>query len=242
MAIIFIIGGVLFSVHYKLPALLSFPLIALGFILTFWITEPYKSKKKLTLKASWKHLKEGLNLFWKNNYIRYIVLLSIPIATTVSIMYSLSSAYFENILIPITLMGAIAFIGSMIAAYTSKKSHILEKKLGEKNSLRLLQLSIILAIFLMATMTNYYGVLFYLIIPFIASFSAITINDYANKHIKTEHRATMLSIKNFFNELGIFILSPLVGYFIKTSSMSISFKYLGIFFLAYLIILAIFKK
>lgn len=242
MAIVFIIGGVLFSIHYKLPALLSLPLITLGFILTFWITEPYQNKKKLTLESSWRHLKEGLGLFWKNHYIRYIVLLSIPLATTVSIMYSLSSAYFENILIPVTLMGAIAFIGSMIAAYTSKKSHSLEKRLGEISSLKLLQISIILAIFLMATMTKYYGVLFYFIIPFVAAFSTITINDYANKHIKTEHRATMLSIKNFFNELGIFILFPLVGYFIKTNSMSTSFSYLGTFFLAYLIILAIFKK
>lgn len=242
MAVVFIIGGVLFSVHYKLPALLSLPLLILGFILTFWITEPYKSKKKLTIKTSVAHLKEGLRLFWKNKYIKYIILLSIPIATTISIMYSLSSAYFEKILIPIALIGAVAFIGSLIAAYTSKKSHKLEEKLGEKSSLRLIQISVIIAILLMATMANYVGVLFYYIIPFVAAFSTIIINDYTNKHIQMEHRATILSIKNFFGELGIFIIFPLVGYFIKTNSMSASFRYLGIFFTIYLIILAVYHK
>ena len=242
MAVVFIIGGVLFSVHYKLPALLSLPLLILGFILTFWITEPYKSKKKLTIKTSVAHLKEGLRLFWKNKYIKYIILLSIPIATTISIMYSLSSAYFEKILIPIALIGAVAFIGSLIAAYTSKKSHKLEEKLGEKSSLRLIQISVIIAILLMATMANYVGVLFYYIIPFVAAFSTIIINDYTNKHIQMEHRATILSIKNFFGELGIFIIFPLVGYFIKTDSMSASFRYLGIFFAVYLIILAVYHK
>lgn len=242
MAVVFIIGGVLFSVHYKLPALLSLPLLILGFILTFWITEPYKSKKKLTIKTSVAHLKEGLRLFWKNKYIKYIILLSIPIATTISIMYSLSSAYFEKILIPIALIGAVAFIGSLIAAYTSKKSHKLEEKLGEKSSLRLIQISVIIAILLMATMANYVGVLFYYIIPFVAAFSTIIINDYTNKHIQMEHRATILSIKNFFGELGIFIIFPLVGYFIKTDSMSASFRYLGIFFTIYLIILAVYHK
>lgn len=243
MAIVFLMGGVLFSIHYKLPALISLPLSTIGLILTFYITEPYSNNKKLTMKASLDHLKESFRLFWKKDYIKYIVLLAVPTATTVSIMYSLSSAYLENILIPVTLIGAVAFTGSMVASYTAKKAHRLEKNIGERKSLDLIQLLTILIIFLMSLMLNYVGLVFYLAIPFLAAFSAITFNDYANKHIQTKNRATMLSIKNFFSELGIFLIFPAVGYFSKIQSMGDSFKYLGIFLTIYLIILSfLFRK
>ncbi|MBD3304713.1 hypothetical protein GF343_06250 [Candidatus Woesearchaeota archaeon] len=41
-------------------------------------------------------------------------------------------------------------------------------------------------------------------------------------------RATMLSIKNFFDNLAIFLFFPLLGYVIKTKTMSTAFLFWGI--------------
>ena len=77
MAFVFIIGAFLFSINYKLPAIVSLPLISLGFILTFFLKEPYKPKKSLTIKNSWNHLIKSLILFSKSDFMKYIALFSL---------------------------------------------------------------------------------------------------------------------------------------------------------------------
>jgi len=237
MAFIFIIGAFLFSIDPKLPAIASLPLIILGFILTFFIEEPIESKKKLTLENSLNHLKEGLTYFKKSNFVKYIAFFSLFTASAISITLSISSAYLEQILIPISLIGLVAFISSMTTAYSSKKAHELEKKLGERKSLRLVQILIVLSLLLISLTAPYIGVLFYLMIPLVSGFFGIIVNDYVNKRIVSSHRATLLSITSFFDNLGIFILFITFGYLIKIKSISFSFFALGvIIFIGYVLL------
>jgi len=213
MAFVFIIGAYLFSISPKLPAIVSLPLITAGFILTFFLVEPYHSKKKLTMKNSWNHLKEGLIEFKKNDYVKWLVFFSLPVATFVNIFYSISSAYLEAVLIPVSLIGVIAFISSMVAAYMSKNAHKLENKIGDKKSLLLIQMLTISATISMSFMIPYIGAFFYLLVPFVAGLFMVLINHYMNEHISTTHRATLLSIKNFGNNIGMTIMFPAFVYF-----------------------------
>jgi len=231
MAIVFIIGAYLFTIHYKLPAIVSLPFTFMGFLLTFFLIEPYERKKKTNFKDSYKHLKESLIFFRKSGFVKYITLISLFTGATISIIMSLSSAYFEKIFVPIAFIGIISFVSSLITAFTSKKAHKIEKKLGEKKSLFFIQLIILLGIFSMALLVYYYGFLFYFLIPFVAGFYLVITNDYINQHIGSKHRATLLSVKNFFLNLGIFILFPLVGYLTKFKSMSFSFWIFGLIIL-----------
>ena len=121
---------------------------------------------------------------------------------------------------PVYLIGIIAFTASMITAYVSKKAYKIEKKNREKKSLFFIQFLAIISVFLMALMVKYIGVLFYLLIPLVAGFFQVVINNYINLHIDTTHRATMISIKNLGENLGIFILYPIIGYIIKYKTMS----------------------
>lgn len=241
MAFTFIVGAFLFGIHYKLPAIVSLPVVGIGFILTFFLKEPYKSSKCFSLKNSYQHMKEGFNYFWDHSYIKYLVFYSVPIAAAIAIMLSISSAYFEEILFPVALMGVVAFIGSMIAAFSSKKAHNLEEKFGEKKSLFFIQAATVLGIFLMALMINYVGVLFFFIISFVSGFFGVVVNHYMNVHIETSHRATMLSIKNFFSNFAIFLLFPAVGYVAKVKSMGTSFLYFGIVILIFVVALQLYS-
>jgi len=238
-AFVFIVGAFLFTINYKLPAIVSLPFIILGFILTFFIKEPYVYETKFNLKNSIGHLKESVKFFWNSRYIKHIAFFSFLTTAPITIILSLSSAYFEEILIPIYLMGAIAFLSSMVTAYTSKKAHSLEEKLGQKKSLFLIQFLIIIGIFLVSLISPYLGLLFYFVIPFTAGFYQVIINDYIHCQIESDHRATLISIKNFFENLGIFLLFPLVGLLIKVKSMGFSLLIFGIiitigYFLVYL--------
>ncbi|MEK6904024.1 MAG: hypothetical protein AABW87_00340, partial [Nanoarchaeota archaeon] len=124
----------------------------------------------------------------------------------------------------------------------SKEADNFEKRFGEIMSLMLIRIITILATLLMALMIPYVGILFYFLIPLADGFFFVLIDNYVNIRATTSHRTTILSVKNMFNELGIFLLFPIVGYLIKYKSMSFSFTSLGIFFVVYTAILLFYSR
>ena len=242
MAFTFIIGAYLFTLSPKLPAIVSLFPITLGLILTFFLTEPNKPSKKLTMNDSWKHLKEGLNLFFKNPYLKYFALLTLAVGSAINMMLSFSSAYFTNILIPISLIGVVAFTRQIIVAFSAKRAHVMELKLGEKKSLFFIQTLIFFAIFFMSFMSPYWGLLFFFIIPIVQGFFEVVMGDYVNRHVKTSHRATMLSINNMSDNIGITLLFPILGIITKNNSMGLAFLCLSGFLLVYFIISDIYYR
>ncbi len=243
MAFVFISGAYLFSINPKLPAYISLVPITLGLLLTFFFKEPYLPTKKFTLQNSWSHLKEGIFTFGKNRYLVYLAFYTLIIGSTISMMFSLSSEYLRNVLVPLSIIGTVSFAGSILMAFSSKKAHKLEEKFGEKKSLFIVQLFLLVSVFGMAILIPLYGIIFFLLIPLVSGFYSILISDYVNRHVETSHRATMLSINNMFDNIGEFLIFPVLGFGIKYSGMSISFRYLGLFVFVYLLIIAfIFRK
>lgn len=242
MAFVFIIGAFLFTINYKLPAIVSLPVVTAGFILTFFLQEPYNPSKKATFKNSFKHLKQGLKEFSKSPYIKFITFFSLLIFISVQIIFPLISSYLEIIKIPIILIGVASSLSAITIAYASKKAHKIETRLGEKNSLKLIQLLIIITLFLFTITIPYLGILYYLVLSFIWGFYLIVMNDYINHHIKSSNRATMLSIRNFFGHLGLFILFPIIGYMIGVKTMSFAFLILAIIILIGFILVGIYSK
>lgn len=237
MAFVFVIGAYLFTFHPKLPAYASLPPIILGFILTFFLREPHSPHQSFTFSNSLLHLKEGLVHFKKEPYLQYLALIGLGAASAISIFLSMSSAYFERILIPLGIIGVISFGGNLLNAYSSKRAHSLEARLGEKKSLFISQ-TIIVAVFLLsATMMPYIGVIFYFLLTFAQGFYNVISGDYANRHARTSHRATTLSIVNMFDNIGIFLLFPVVGYLTKIYSMSFAFAVLSLFLSFYFLII-----
>jgi len=229
MAFVFIVGALLFTIDPKLPAIASLPLILLGFLLTLFLKEPYKPKKRINLRNYLIHLNEGITYFFRHKYLKYLASLTLLVGTAISIMLSLSSVYFEKILIPVGFIGILSFVGAMLSAFSAKKAHKFEEILGEKKSFLFIQVFITLSILLMALIIPYYGIIFFLIIPLTQGFYEVVLGDYVNRHISTSHRATMLSINNMFDNIGIFILFPIIGYLIKFYSLSFSYLTFGIF-------------
>lgn len=241
-AFVFIIGGFLFTINPKLTAIASLPFIILSFIFSLFFIEPYESKRNLSLGNSLLQLKEGLYYFANHGYIRYVTLFSLPISATIAVFLSVSSAYFAAVAIPISIIGILAFISAMSGAIMSKKAHSIEEKLGEKRSIMLSQFMPTIGVFLMALMLPYIGALFYYLIPITQGFFEIITNDYMNKHVESSHRATMLSIRSLFDDLGTFVAFPFIGYLTKLYSMQTSFLFSGIVIVVYLAVLALFSK
>jgi len=229
MAVVFIVGSYLFSINNKLPAIASLPIVFIGFVLTFFMKEPYPSGKSVDWKSYFAHFKSGLYYFWKHKRLRFLAFYSLPIITGTTIFLSMSSAYLEAVAIPIAIIGFVAAISALITAYTSKKAYILEEKLGEQKSLRIVEIGTVLGILIGGFLIPYIGVLAYFIIAFSVGFFQIIVNDYINKQVMSSHRATILSINNMFGNVGIFIIFPFIGHLSELKNIGFSyFVFVGI--------------
>jgi MFS family permease len=231
MAIVFIIGAYLFTINPKLPAFVSIPFIFIGLVLTFFLKDPYKVKKNVSFKKTMKHFADGTRLFFSNKDFILITLFSTPSIFVFNIVTSLSSAYFQQVLIPVSLIGIVSSIGSLLYAYTAKKEHVLEDKIGSRNMIYLLVAANAISLLLMAFLFPYIGAFVYLIIPSMAGFGSVFINHYMNLRVSSAHRATMLSIRSMFDNFGVFVIFPVAG-----GLANISMTYSSIFLAALMLV------
>jgi len=216
-AVFFVVGAYLFKLNHKLPAYASLPFIVLGLLLSFFLTEPYSKKAKLTIKHSFNHLKDGLRLFVNNKYLIYLAIFSIALAPAKQVTMIVSSKFLEVISIPVAIIGLISFAFSSIMALSSKKAHLLEGLIGEKNSFGLIQTIYVVALVGMMLLIPYFGLIFYLMIALAIGLQTVIINHYVNEHVETKHRATMISINNLLNSFLVFLILPVFGFVSKES-------------------------
>lgn len=239
MALVFITGAFLFTIHYKLPAIASLPFLTLGFLLTFFLKEPFKYKKAISMKSYFFQIKTGLKKFYSNYNLKYLALFTFIVGSSIAMMLNLSSKYFELVLIPVALIGLISFLMNLTSAITAKKADYLEQKLGRKSSIILSTTLILIAVLLSALLIPYISVLFFFIIAIVQGFYEVIISDYINQESKTDTRATMLSINNMFSNIGIFLIFPLLGIIQDQISFASSLVFLSILILVALLVLII---
>ncbi|MGV8142686.1 MAG: MFS transporter [Candidatus Pacearchaeota archaeon] len=233
MACVFIIGAYLFSINPKLPAYVSLPFIIASFIIGFWLTEPYPLLTHNSNRKPLRHFIESFAYFRKNKMLQYLSLLAFVTTGAVWVAQSFSSLYLKSIIIPVYLIGAVAFVASLLTAYFSKQTHKIESYFGNKKSLFLVQTFLVISILGMALLIPYIGVLFYLTISFVAGTSSILISDFANVRVPSSHRATLLSMNNMFGSLGNTLLFPFVGYLTDLFSLQFALAMFGLFVLVY---------
>jgi len=233
MAFVFIIGAYLFAISPKLPAYVSLPFIIASFIIGFWLTEPYPNLVHKSRNKPLKYFFESFNYFRKNNMLQYLSLLAFVTTGAVWVTQSFSSIYLKAIAVPVSLIGVVAFVSSLLTAYWSKQAHKVESYLGNKKSLFFVQGTLALSILAMALLIPYIGILFYLALSFVAGTASILISDFANVGIPSSHRATLLSMNNMFGSLGNTLLFPFVGYLTHLFSLELAFTFFGVLVLVY---------
>ncbi|USN45726.1 MAG: MFS transporter [Candidatus Woesearchaeota archaeon] len=241
-AVVFLLGGYLFSLNAKLPALASLPLIGLGFVLTFFLKEPYLSKRHVSFKNAFSQFREGIAYYAKKSTLKYISWYTLLMLTPISLMLSFSSLYFEVILIPVSLIGVAAFLSSLGMAYGGKRAHDLEERFGEKNLLFFQQIVLFLGLVLMAFTMPYVGYLFYFFIVVVYGLLRVVLNHAIHIRVPTSHRATLVSINNLFENIGMFLLFPVIGYLAGSYSLQVGIVGLCILFFIASIILYSFRS
>lgn len=241
MAAVMVLGGIMFAIDPKLPALASIPFAIAGLIIVSMLKEPIAAKRNLSMKNAYAQLQEGLRYAFTHRHLKYLILFSFPMAAMIEVALGFSSLHHKMVHIPIAAIGTVAMIASLLTAYGAKKSHKIERMYGPRKVLHVMQISILVSFILMAFLIPYAGVIFFLLIPFTLGFFQVLIQDYTNLHTESSHRATIISIRSLFDSLSIAAAYLIFGYFAKIS-LSKAFLVCAAIYLIFILITKQYEK
>lgn len=241
-AIVFIIGGVLFQIHYKLPAYASLPFAVATLVAMFFFIEPYPFFGKVKRVHSITHLKEGVSLFLKKFDLKFLFIYYLPVVAVCVMMLNFSSLYFELVNVPLYLIGVVAFVSSLIMAVSSRKAEAIDSLFGEKMSLAIAQIVLMFSLFFLGLLIPYWGVAFFMCIPLVLGFVQVSVSHRLNVLVSPRHRATMLSINNLGSHFGVFAFFPLAGLIAQSLSMSFAVYFLLFILVIGVVVLCVFKN
>jgi MFS family permease len=219
MGIASFFGGLLSVYGLRMIFYISLIPIFLAFIISFTFKEPEKHKK--IIKANYlTHLKEGLIFSFINKKVRFLILFSGFVVGMMILSHIFFQPYMKQIGLVTTSFGLIYFIFLVISAISSKSAHFIEEKIGQKWSITIIPLILIIQLFLMGKFSFYFGFLFIFLGEFIWGFTMPIINHYINEETSSYHRATVLSINAMSYQIIYAIFSPLIGWFADIWTLS----------------------
>ena len=138
MAFASIIGGLLGKFDYRYPFYVMIPFMLLLIPLSLSLTEPQRHKTIFTKNYLFDLFKIIKFSVLKNKKMRWLLAYSAITIGFINIAYFLYQPYFKLSGLDVVYFGLVFAGFNLAAALSSKYSHILEEKMGQKYSLVLL--------------------------------------------------------------------------------------------------------
>ncbi|MBV1756567.1 MAG: MFS transporter [Dethiosulfatibacter sp.] len=224
----FLIGGYLATKSY--PAAFAVTIIV-GFITilqTFTFREPTNGRPQAgeTRKGVFrKQLTNSIRVVKNNPKIGFLILFAqLILAFCTSIFYYLQN-YMKADGYSEFVIGIIYAISSLASAVVALNVYKIERKIKEKKLLLLTPFLTVFCIWGIAISSYYY--LFFILLMITEGIIFVSSNDYINKMIPSENRATVLSFASMVFSFFMITLFPMVGIIGDRYSLSVAFKTLG---------------
>jgi MFS family permease len=220
-----LIGGFLGKINLIFPIAITGILALFQLFVSFVLTEPKFHKKSF---ETTNHVFESIKFTFKHIEVRNLILYSVIIIGFLDGTFRLFQPYFMSVGIDIKYFGIIYMISLIGTGIVAKYSADIEQKIGKKLSLVLIAFIFVCGFLLLSFPIGVFIVIPFLILETLYGFVLPLIEDYTNKHIKSEKRATVLSIQNFAQKILIALLIPVVG-FLMDIDIPLGFLFIGLF-------------
>ncbi len=212
----------------RLPLLLSLPTLVIPVVCVFFLTEPPQKKRELSGKKHFNQMIRGLRDLCRNPQILWITTNMCIIGLVSKIWFFNYNPYFEVVNLKMSEFGIIFFLLNMIAWFSSRYGHKIEKRMGNEKVVWILIPILGIPVLLMGLFPiplMAYLVLFQNIIrgmynPFI--------NSMTEKFLKNETRATVLSVQSSIVSVMVAIGLWTFGEIIDKNGLLHSLVILGI--------------
>jgi len=224
-----ILGGLAALLSLKLPFYINIGTSLMMLPLALALVEP--KRDVLKSKNPLKDILLICRFSFANPRLRLLMFFSALILSTGIIGIWSYFLYYDSLRISVGYFGILFAIFQLASALGSRNAHSLEKKLRLKNSL--LTVMLIGCVFLLlGKIQSPLMILLIFLNAFLWGFSYPLILDQMNRLIRSETRATVLSLANMTGSLSYVILAPIFGKLVDRFSLSKSYLIMGIYFLA----------
>ena len=217
---------------YRTYFILMIPITLLIVITIFSYREPaIHLTKDIKIKREFKtHLINSFKIIKNNHFLSYIFLFLILESIIGSAYYFLLlQPYLEIIKYPLTLFGLLWAVTGLLTGIGSYFSDPIESIVGKRFIIYTAPIIIFLPIlFLGLTHSIIPALCLILFAQFTIGIYYVVFEDYINKEISSDKRATILSSKNFFRYIAWGALGPLIGYIADKFSINYTFLILGV--------------
>ncbi len=232
-ALAFIAGGLLAEISLRTPFYWQIGIAFIGFVTAVLLVEPSTHRLEDGKKKPWKNIKKIIRFSLKENQtLRYYIFYSSIIGVGTLTMAWYSQPYFMSIGIDNKFYFGLLGAGLNLAvAIPSFYAHKIEEKIKTKTLLSLILILICSCYFAVGYCFNLWGLLLLLLFYFVRGVATPVLRDYINRHIPSEMRATVMSIRSFIIRIIFASTSPFFGYVAEIYSLQQAILFSGILFL-----------
>jgi MFS family permease len=231
-AFAFIIGGLLAEISLRTPFYYQIGIAFIGFFVAILLVEPSVQRLEDGKTKPWKNIKKIIHFALKENEtLRYYILYSSIIGAGTLTMAWFSQPYFISIGINSKFYFGLLGAGLNLAvAIPSFYAHKIEKGINTKTLLILILIIICSCYFAISYTISLWGLLLLLLFYITRGVATPVLRDYMNRHIPSEMRATVMSIRSFIIRIIFASASPFFGYVADVYSLQQAMLLSGILF------------
>lgn len=199
---------------FRLTIALAAGISALNSASFFLLAEPpIPAEGKRPGKTALWHTWKALRYIWKHRVVRFTIAFAMVIGVGMKLSFHTLNPYWEFWQVPVSYFG-FAFAGyNLVAALTSHYSYRVIRKLGDLTTLLVTLILVCVTFFMMAGLPL--GIAGALLIPAAfqipRSLQSIATDDMVNRITFSHHRATVLSMKSFLQQIAQIALLPVFG-------------------------------
>lgn len=221
-----VIVSKLVPARFILAILLTIGSVSVALLIALFIKEPQRREATKILSPR-ELLSKSITLLRQNKKLVRLVALAIATTPFTGALITLYQPYFQNLGVPGQWFGLSYAIGGLFLLLSSRYAYLIEKKLGGKTAL--LVFTILPGIFyglMAATGSAWLAVTFFCLNYGSSALQQPLFDDYTNRHIASESRATLLSFIGMLSSLYVAVMGPIIGG-IADRSLPMAFLFMG---------------
>jgi MFS family permease len=233
-AFAFVAGGILAEISLRTPFYGQIGIAFIGFLAALSLSEPSLHRLKDGKTNPWRNIKNIIQFsIIDNSTLRHFILYSSIIGAATLTMAWFSQPFFMSMGITSTFaFGIIGAVLNIAVAIPSLYAHEIEQRFATNKLLFGFLLFISLGYFLMGSTTSILGLFILLIFNITRGFATPILKDYMNRHIPSEMRATVMSIRSFITRVIFATTAPFLGHIADFYSLQQSLIVSGFIFLS----------
>lgn len=230
----FVIGGFLAQISLRTPFYYQIGIALIGFAIAILLVEPKVDRLKDGKSKPWKNIKRIIHYaIIENKILRMYLFYSAILGAATLTMAWFVQPYFKMLDLDVVYFGLIGAGLNLAVALPAFYAHVIERKIETKKLLCLLLLLLVGCYFSVAYINSLWGLLVLLLFYLTRGVATPVLRDYMNRHIPSNMRATVMSIRSFIIRILFASTSPILGFVADLYSLQYALYLSGMLYLLF---------